>query len=181
MGVGPRRRLHREPVLGIEPWPKQEKNRKLRALPSDFSSFSSALGHYLNDQYFGMCCLLDHYCVNDFERNHCQIKVGPQSEAIRVYRFEFGFLTLLVVLVLQPGVLSTWISIPLLFLWLMSRGIRSAIKDTFGGMRMAFDTGGKVFGFFTFGSAINYGLACLIATMIEWSEQAIQFSAYIPS
>ena len=51
MGVGPRRRLHREPVLGIEPWPKQEKNRKLRALPSDFSSFSSALGHYLNDQY----------------------------------------------------------------------------------------------------------------------------------
>ena len=125
--------------------------------------------------------LLDHYCVNDFERNHCQIKVRPQSEAIRVYRFEFGFLTLLVVLVLQPGVLSTWISIPLLFLWLMSRGIRSAIKDTFGGMRMAFDTGGKVFGFFTFGSAINYGLACLIATMIEWSEQAIQFSAYIPS
>ncbi len=83
-------------------------------------------------------------------------------------------------LVLQPGVTSTWVSIPLLFLWLMSRGIRSAIKDTFGGMRMAFDTGGKVFGFFTFGSAINYGFAYLIATVIEWSETAIASGGYLP-
>jgi 1,4-dihydroxy-2-naphthoate octaprenyltransferase len=125
--------------------------------------------------------LLDHYCVNDFERNHCTGITRPSSEAVSVYRFEFVFFTLLLVFVLQPGVLSTWVSIPLLFLWLMSRGIRSAIKDTFGGMRMAFDTGGKVFGFFTFGSTINYGLAFLIATVIEWSERAIQSGRYIPS
>lgn len=122
--------------------------------------------------------LLDHYCVNDFERNHCVGLARPSSEAVDVYRFEFVFFTLLLTLVLQPGVTSTWVSIPLLFLWLMSRGIRSAIKDTFGGMRMAFDTGGKVFGFFTFGSAINYGLACLIATLIEWSETAIASGGY---
>ena len=114
--------------------------------------------------------LLDHYCVNDFERNHCTGIARPSPEAVSVYRFEFVFFSLLLLLVLQPGVTSTWISIPLLFLWLMSRGIRSAIKDTFGGMRMAFDTGGKVFGFFTFGSAINYGLAYLIAKVIEWLE-----------
>ena len=124
--------------------------------------------------------LLDHYCVNNFERNHCAGTARPSSEAVDVYRFEFVFLTLLLTLVLQPGVTSTWVSIPLLFLWLMSRGIRSAIKDTFGGMRMAFDTGGKVFGFFTFGSAINYGLAYLIATVIEWSETAIASGGYLP-
>ena len=124
--------------------------------------------------------LLDHYCVNDFERNHCTGIARPSSEAVSVYRFEFVFFTLLLVFVLQPGVLSTWVSIPLLFLWLMSRGIRSAIKGTFGGMRMAFDTGGKVFGFFTFGSAINYGFAYLIATIIEWSETAIASGGYLP-
>ena len=122
--------------------------------------------------------LLDHYCINNFERNNCVGITRPSSEAVDVYRFEFGFFSLLIVLVLQPGVTSTWVSIPLLFLWLMSRGIRSAIKDTFGGMRMAFDTGGKVFGFFTFGSAINYGLAYLIATVIEWSETAIASGGY---
>jgi 1,4-dihydroxy-2-naphthoate octaprenyltransferase len=124
--------------------------------------------------------LLDHYCVNDFERNHCTGIARPSSEAVSVYRFEFVFFTLLLVFVLQPGVLSTWVSIPLLFLWLMSKGIRSAAKDTFGGMRMAFDTGGKVFGFFTFGSAINYGFAYLIATIIEWSETAIASGGYLP-
>jgi 1,4-dihydroxy-2-naphthoate octaprenyltransferase len=124
--------------------------------------------------------LLDHYCVNDFERNHCTGIAVPSSEAVSVYRFEFIFFSLLLLLVLQPGVTSTWISIPLLFLWLMSRGIRSAIKDTFGGMRMAFDTGGKVFGFFTFGSAINYGFAYLIATIIEWSETAIASGGHLP-
>ena len=125
--------------------------------------------------------LLDHYCVNDFERNHCVGSARPSSEAVDVYRFEFVFFTLLLTLVLQPGVTSTWVSIPLLFLWLMSRGIRSAIKDTFGGMRMAFDTGGKVFSFFTFGSAINYGFAYLIATVIEWSETAIASGGYLPN
>jgi hypothetical protein len=124
--------------------------------------------------------LLDRYCINNFERNHCEGNARPSSEAVDVYRFEFVFFTLLIVLVLQPGILSTWISTPLLFLWLMSRGIRSAIKDTFGGMRMAFDTGGKVFGFFTFGSAINYGFAYLIATVIEWSEVAIASGGYLP-
>ena len=124
--------------------------------------------------------LLDHYCVNDFERNHCTGIAKPSREAVSVYRFEFVFFTLLLVLVLHPGVLSTWVSIPLLFLWLTSRCIRSAIKDTFGGMRMAFDTGGKVFGFFTFGSAINYGFAYLIATIIEWSEKAIASGGYLP-
>ena len=123
--------------------------------------------------------LLDHYCMNNFERNHCAGIARPSSEAVDVYRFEFGFFSLLLVLVLQPGVTSTWISTLLLFLWLMSRGIRSAIKNTFGGMRMAFDTGGKVFGFFTFGSAINYGLAYLIATVIEWSETAIASGGYL--
>ena len=125
--------------------------------------------------------LLDKYCVNPFERNHCEGIAKPSPEAVSVYRYEILFLAALIVLILLPGVLSKWISIPLLFLWLMSRGIRSAIKDTFGGMRMAFDTGGKVFGFFTFGSAINYGLAFLIATVIEWSERAIQSGGYIPS
>jgi hypothetical protein len=123
--------------------------------------------------------LLDHYCINNFERNHCVGIARPSSEAVDVYRFEFGFFSLLLVLVLQPGVTSTWISTLLLFLWLMSRGIRSAIKNRFGGMRMAFDTGGKVFGFFTFGSAINYGLAYLIATVIEWSETAIASGGYL--
>lgn len=123
--------------------------------------------------------LLDHYCVNNFERNHCEGNARPSSEAVDVYRFEFVFFMLLLMLVLQPGVTSTWISIPLLFLWLMSRGIRSAIKDTFGGMRMAFDTGGKVFGFFTFGSAINYVFSCLIATVIEWSETVMLTSGRV--
>jgi len=125
--------------------------------------------------------LLDHYCVNDFERNHCVGIARPSSEAVDIYRFEFIFFTLLLTLILQPGVTPAWISVPLLFLWLMSRGIRSAIKGTFGGMRMAFDTGGKVFGFFTFGSTINCGLAFLIATVIEWSERIIQSGGYIPS
>jgi len=124
--------------------------------------------------------LLNHYCVNDFERNHCAGIARPSSEAVSVYRFEFVMLMLLLVLVLQPSVLSTWVSIPLLFLWLISRSIRRAIKGTFGGMRMAFDTGGKVFGFFTFGSAINYGFAYLIATIIEWSETAIASGGYLP-
>lgn len=124
--------------------------------------------------------LLDHYCVNDFERNHCGGIARPSSKVVSVYRFEFVFFTLLLVLVLQPGVTSTWVSIPLLFLWLMSRRMRATIKDTFGGMRIAFDTGGKVFGFFTFGSAINYVFACLIATVIEWSETAISSGGYLP-
>ena len=123
--------------------------------------------------------LLDHYCVNDFERNHCTCIPRPSSEAVSVYRFEFVFFTLLLVFVLQPGVLSTWVSIPLLFLWLTSRGIRSAIKDTVGGMRIAFDTGGKVFGFFAYGSAIYYGIALLIAIIIEWLETAMLTSGHV--
>ena len=122
--------------------------------------------------------LLDHYCVNDFERNHTVGIAKPSSEAVDVYRFEFIFFTILLVLVLQPGVTTTWISTLLLFLWLMSRGIRRAIKNTFGGMRVAFDTGGKVVGFFTFSSAINYGFAYIIATAIEWSETAIASGGY---
>ena len=124
--------------------------------------------------------LLDHYCVNNFERNHCEGNVERSSEAVNVYRIEFIFFTLLIVFILQPGISSSWISTPLLFLWLMSRRMRATIKDTFGGMRIAFDTGGKVFGFFTFGTAINYAFACLIATVIEWSETTLMPSTYLP-
>ena len=56
--------------------------------------------------------LLDHYCMNNFERNHCEGNARPSSESVDVYRFEFVFFMLLLVLVLQPGVTSTWISIP---------------------------------------------------------------------
>ena len=105
------------------------------------------------------------------ERNHCAGIAKPSSEAVSVYRFEFAFFSLLLSAVLQPGMLSTWVSIPVMFLWLMSRGIRRAIKDTFCGIRIAFDTGGKVFGFLTFSIAINCVFACLIATVIEWSER----------
>ena len=123
--------------------------------------------------------LLDHYCVNDFERNHCAGIARPSSEAVSVYRFEFVFFTLLLVFVLQPGVVSTWVSIPLLFLWLMTRAIRSAIQNTFGGSRIAFDTGGKIIGFFAFGGAFNFAIALLLGYSIEWIEIIVASGGYL--
>ena len=123
--------------------------------------------------------LLDHYCVSDFERNHCAGIARPSSEAVSVYRFEFVFFTLLLVFVLQPGVVSTWVSIPLLFLWLMTRAIRSAIQNTFGGSRIAFDTGGKIIGFFAFGGAFNFGIALLLGYSIEWIEIIVASGGYL--
>ena len=120
--------------------------------------------------------LLDKYCVNPFERNHCEGIAKPNPEAVSVYRYEFLFLAALIVLILLPGVLSKWISVPLLFLWLMTRAIRSAIKTTFGGSRIAFDTGGKVLGFFAFGGAFNFGIALLVGYLIEWIEIAISIN-----
>ena len=114
--------------------------------------------------------LLDKYCVNPFERNHCEGIAKPNPEAVSVYRYEFLFLAALIVLILLPGVLSKLISIPLLFLWLMTRAIRSAIQNTFGGSRIAFDTGGKIIGFFAFGGAFNFGIALLLGYSIEWIE-----------
>lgn len=122
--------------------------------------------------------LLDKYCVNPFERNHCEGIAKPNPEAVSVYRYEFLFLTALIVLILLPGVLSTWISVPLLFLWLMTRAIRSAIQTTFGGSRIALDTGGKVLGFFAFGGAFNFGIALLLGYSIEWIEIILASSGY---
>ena len=123
--------------------------------------------------------LLNRYCVNPFERNHCEGIAEPNSEAVSVYRYEFLFLTALFVLILLPGVLSKWISVPLLFLWLMTRAIRSAIKTTFGGSRIAFDTGGKVLGFFAFGGAFNFGSAILLGYSIEWIEIIVDSGGYL--
>ena len=120
--------------------------------------------------------LLDKYCVNPFERNHCEGIAKPNPEAVSVYRYEFLFLAALIVLILLPGVLSKLISIPLLFLWLMTRAIRSAIQNTFGGSRIAFDTGGKIIGFFAFGGAFNFGISLLLGYLIEWVEIAISIN-----
>ena len=120
--------------------------------------------------------LLDKYCVNPFERNHCEGIAKPNPEAVSVYRYEFLFLAALIVLILLPGVLSKLISIPLLFLWLMTRAIRSAIQNTFGGSRIAFDTGGKIIGFFAFGGAFNFGIALLVGYLIKWIEIAISIN-----
>ena len=120
--------------------------------------------------------LLDKYCVNPFERNHCEGIAKPNPEAVSVYRYEFLFLAALIVLILLPGVLSKSISIPLLFLWLMTRAIRSAIQNTFGGSRIAFDTGGKIIGFFAFGGAFNFGIALLVGYLIKWIEIAISIN-----
>jgi len=123
--------------------------------------------------------LLDKYCVNPFERNHCEGIAKPNPEAVSVYRYEFLFLAALIVLILLPGVLSKLISIPLLFLWLMTRAIRSAIQNTFGGSRIAFDTGGKIIGFFAFGGAFNFGIALLLGYSIEWIEIMIASGGYL--
>ena len=123
--------------------------------------------------------LLDKYCVNPFERNHCEGIAKPNPEAVSVYRYEFLFLAALIVLILLPGVLSKLISIPLLFLWLMTRAIRSAIQNTFGGSRIAFDTGGKVLGFFAFGGAFNFGIALLLGYSIEWIEIIVASGGYL--
>ena len=122
--------------------------------------------------------LLDKYCVNPFERNDCEGIAEPNPEAVSVYRYEFLFLAALIVLILLPGVLSKWISAPLLFLWLMTRAIRSAIQTTFGGSRIAFDTGGKVLGFFAFGGAFNLGVSLLLGYSIEWIEIILASSGY---
>ena len=122
--------------------------------------------------------LLDKYCVNPFERNYCEGIAKPNPEAVSVYRYEFLFLAALIVLILLPGVLSKLISIPLLFLWLMTRAIRSAIQNTFGGSRIAFDTGGKIIGFFAFGGAFNFGIALLLGYSIEWIEIILASSGY---
>lgn len=123
--------------------------------------------------------LLDKYCVNQFERNHCEGIAEPNPEAVSVYQYEFLFLAALIVLILLPGVLSKWISVPLLFLWLMTRAIRSAIQTTFGGSRIAFDTGGKVLGFFAFGGAFSFGIALLLGYSIEWIEIMIASGGYL--
>ena len=123
--------------------------------------------------------LLDKYCVNPFERNHCEGIAKPNPEAVSVYRYEFLFLAALIVLILLPGVLSKLISIPLLFLWLMTRAIRSAIQNTFGGSRIAFDTGGKIIGFFAFGGAFNFGIALLLGYSIEWIEIIVASGRYL--
>ena len=123
--------------------------------------------------------LLDKYCVNPFERNHCEGIAKPNPEAVSVYRYEFLFLAALIVLILLPGVLSKLISIPLLFLWLMTRAIRSAIQNTFGGSRIAFDTGGKIIGFFAFGGAFNFGIALLLGYSIEWIEIIVASGGYL--
>ena len=123
--------------------------------------------------------LLDRYCVNPFERNHCEGIAEPNPEAVSVYRYEFLFLAALIVLTLLPGVLSKWISIPILFLWLMARAIRSAIQSTFGGSRIAFDTGGKVLSFFAFGGAFNFGIALLLGYLIEWIEIIVGSGGYL--
>jgi len=123
--------------------------------------------------------LLDKYCVNPFERNHCEGIAKPNPEAVSVYRYEFLFLAALIVLILLPGVLSKSISIPLLFLWLMTRAIRSAIQNTFGGSRIAFDTGGKIIGFFAFGGAFNFGSAILLGYSIEWIEIIVDSGGYL--
>ena len=123
--------------------------------------------------------LLNRYCVNPFERDYCEGIAEPNSEAVSVYRYEFLFLVTLIVLILLPGVLSKWISIPLLFLWLMARVIRSAIQRTFGGSRIAFDTGGKVLGFFAFGGAFNFAIALLLGHSIEWIETIVGSGGYL--
>jgi len=123
--------------------------------------------------------LLNRYCVNPFERDYCEEIAEPNSEAVSVYRYEFLFLAALIVLILLPGVLSKLISIPLLFLWLMTRAIRSAIQNTFGGSRIAFDTGGKIIGFFAFGGAFNFGIALLLGYSIEWIEIIVASGGYL--
>lgn len=123
--------------------------------------------------------LINKYCVNPFERDHCEGITEPNSEAVSVYRYEFLFLAALIVLILLPGVLSKWISIPLLFLWLMARAIRSAIQRTLGGSRIAFDTGGKILGFFAFGGAFNFGIAILLGYSIEWIEIIVGSGRYL--
>ena len=123
--------------------------------------------------------LLNKYCVNPFERNHCEGVAEPNPEAVSVYRYEFLFLVTLIVLILLPGVLSTWISIPLLFLWLMARAIRSAIQRTFGGSRIAFDTGGKILGLLVFGGPFNYVIALLLGYSIEWIEIIVASGGYL--
>ena len=123
--------------------------------------------------------LLNRYCVNPFERNHCEGVAEPNTEAVSVYRYEFLFLVTLIVLILLPGVLSNWISTPLLFLWLMARSIRSAIQRTFGGLRMAFDTGGKILGLFVFGGAFNYVIALLLGHSIVWVEIIVDSGGYL--
>lgn len=123
--------------------------------------------------------LLNRYCVNPFERDYCEGIAEPNSEAVSVYRYEFLFLVTLIVLILLPGVLSKWISIPLLFLWLTARAIRSAIQRTFGGLRIAFDTGGKILGLFVFGGPFNYVIALLLGHSIEWIEIMVASNEYL--
>lgn len=123
--------------------------------------------------------LLNRYCVNPFERDYCEGIAEPNSEAVSVYRYEFLFLVTLIVLILLPGVLSKWISIPLLFLWLTARAIRSAIQRTFGGSRIAFDTGGKILGLFVFGGPFNYVIALLLGHSIEWIEIMVASNEYL--
>ena len=124
--------------------------------------------------------LLDKNCVNPFERNHCEGIAEPNPEAVSVYRYEFLFLATLIMLIVFPGVLSKWISVLLLFLWLMARAIRSAIQSTFGGSRIAFDTGGKVLSFFAFGGAFNFGIALLLGYLIEWIEIIVGSGGHLP-
>jgi len=123
--------------------------------------------------------LLYRYCVNPFERDYCEGIAEPNSEVVSVYRYEFLLLVTLIVLILLPGVLSKWISITLLFLWLMARAIRSAIQRTFGGSRIAFDTGGKILGLLVFGGPFNYVIALLLGYSIEWIEIIVASGGYL--
>lgn len=117
--------------------------------------------------------LTHRYCTDVYEREKDHETARRDPHAVTIFRIEAKLLLTILVCIAIPGITTPWIFAPLIFGFLVSHAIRSAIVNTFGGARMAFDTGGKVFGFMLFGGAI-YGIAAVLSGFaIEWVKTAI--------
>ena len=107
--------------------------------------------------------------TNNFAKENDPLE-HPDANAVSFFKLELIGILLLIIVIALPGPSSIWITGFLIFVaWVCDR-IRSAIKGTYGGAKIAFDTGGKVVGFIIFGGIYGLVIATLLAYVIFFFE-----------
>jgi hypothetical protein len=110
--------------------------------------------------------------TNDFAKEHDPL-LSPDATAVSFFKLEILVFTLIVLIVALPGPSPVWIMVLLIFVaWVCDR-IRSVTKNTYGGAKISFDTGGKVLRFVIFGGLYGSVIAILVAQGIAYLESIV--------
>ena len=107
--------------------------------------------------------------TNNFAKEHDPLE-HPDANAVSFFKLELIVILLLMIVVALPGPSPIWTTGVLIFAaWVCDR-IRAAIKGTYGGVKIAFDTGGKVVGFIIFGGIYGLVIATILGYIIFFFE-----------